>query len=194
MGIPRPELINWSDMIFLQWEHFAELANCDVRNLRYVFRSRIDNEQTLMVIRRAISAKTNTSSAAQASGGSLPGKWPGLTFRTDTDEGRALLATPNAKGIARGIFDRPEKYQGMVIKEIQVFEDDPIPSAKMKPMMCMLIRIVDRRAKQTPKAPVPSQQKAEVADKNPSKFRQALRSTKERLKEDFNQHCRGQSG
>ncbi|KAF2238239.1 hypothetical protein EV356DRAFT_552302 [Viridothelium virens] len=191
LHIPQP--LYWSDLIFPQWEHFAEQAGCDARNLRYVFRSRITNDLTKKIIRRAIRAKINTSSSTQASGDLSTRTWPGHTFRTDSDEGRALLATPNARGIALGMIDRPEKYHGRVIEEIQVFLDDPPRpyTSSTVPDTCMLIRIVDQKPKQqTPQA---SQQKVAVASKGPSKARRVLKSAKDTTKDTFKEGCKGQS-
>ncbi|KAL9075411.1 MAG: hypothetical protein Q9157_004036 [Trypethelium eluteriae] len=184
--------IHWSDLIFPQWEYFAEQAGCDARNLRYVFRNKINNKETLRIIHRAIRAKINTPSSTQASGVLSAMKWPGLTFRTDSDEGRALLATVNAKGIALGMIDRPEKYHGRVIEEIQVFLNDPHPSSNTtEPDTYMLIRIVDQKPKQqTPRA---SQQKVAVASKGPSKARRVLKSAKDTTKDTFKEGCKGQS-
>ncbi|KAI9694029.1 MAG: hypothetical protein M1822_003300 [Bathelium mastoideum] len=189
--LPRHEPKHWSDLIFLQWEHFARQEKYDVRNLRYVFRSRIANDQTQRVIERAvIRARTNISSMPQASVSSSPGIWPGLAFATDSEEGKALLATPNAAGIARGMIDRPKIYHDMVVRAIQVFVDEP-PENTI-PKVCMLIHIVDKLKQQTPQAPESSQQKVEATGKDPSKVGKVMKSAKGKVKEGYQEGCKNQ--
>ncbi|KAI9704496.1 MAG: hypothetical protein M1820_005570 [Bogoriella megaspora] len=190
------KLVQWSDLIFIQWEHWAEQAKRNARDLRYVFRSRISNDHTLKVIRRAIKVNPSTPVSANQPPGDFSAwlnKWPGSTFGTDSDEGKALLATPNVKGIARGMIARPTTYRNKVIDKIQVFMDEPIPSAEEKPAVCMLIHITDKKPE--PKAPEPSQQKVEVAGKNSakSKAKKGLKSVKENLKKGTEAACKGQS-
>ncbi|KAI9668125.1 MAG: hypothetical protein M1821_000945 [Bathelium mastoideum] len=194
VDIPGPELVNWSDLIFLQWEYFAKKANCNPRGLRYVFRSRISNQHTQRIIEHAvIRASINISSGPQASISSSPGIWPGLSFSTDSDEGKALLATQNGKGVALGMIDRPGIYRDRIVGSIQVFMDEPTPESRSPSRPCMLIHIVDKHAKQqTRKAPESSQQKVEATGKDPSKAGKAVQLVKGKMKEGYQESCKNQ--
>jgi hypothetical protein len=71
-----PELQRASDLAWLSWAHFAEPKS----HLKYFFNIAITNEDTQKAIRTVLK---NTDTAY--------GPWPGVTFNTNTDEGKVLL-------------------------------------------------------------------------------------------------------
>jgi hypothetical protein len=87
-----PKLQNWSDIAWLQW---INNAGDKVKNLRYVFRSPAFNTDAEWLITRAWGN----------AGKQLPFEtWPGVEFSMDTDEGKAILSSPNGAGVAYLLF------------------------------------------------------------------------------------------
>ncbi|KAL8646923.1 MAG: hypothetical protein Q9210_005855 [Variospora velana] len=127
-----PPLSRWSD---ITWTIWAELSNNE-NNLRYLGHDNTANLRTAHVIEyiftkhgRSDSSSDGSSSdsSSDSSGDSSDGPqqgsqagssadssaddedeldFPGLEFGMDTDEGKALLGTPNGIGTARLLIDR----------------------------------------------------------------------------------------
>ncbi|PSN75359.1 hypothetical protein BS50DRAFT_616031 [Corynespora cassiicola Philippines] len=116
-----PELGWWSDVAFLQWisppcipvdaEAMPEVEN--QRNLKYVFRTNIENETTQEVVNRILPDFKKEKCT-----------WPGVTFRTDSLEGRALLGTPNGAGVAWLLAQHREQLGWRVVDQVTVFQLD----------------------------------------------------------------------
>ncbi|KAI9695499.1 MAG: hypothetical protein M1820_008601 [Bogoriella megaspora] len=155
-----PPLKQWSDVTYLEYARQAT-SSSQLTNLRYIFRNKIDNLATRQAISRALrihsnipisfSSDTNNGEDSSSSNGDndddgtprwYPGPWPGVTFDTDTDEGKALLATPNVGGVAWLLIQHKEVWKGRTVREIQVFEDEDT-WAGGGGGICMLVRVVE---------------------------------------------------
>ena len=145
---PRlPPLKQWSDVTFLEWE--SETTSDQIRGLRYIFRLNVENVQTRQAISRALYIHSHTPLPVGDEAPDLsyppkwyPGSWPGVTFSTDTNEGQALLASPNAAGTAWLLIQHKAQFLGRSISKIQIFEDgDHLPGEAGS--ICMLLHIVD---------------------------------------------------
>ncbi|KAL4754356.1 hypothetical protein BDW72DRAFT_166730 [Aspergillus terricola var. indicus] len=93
---PYPDLYKMSDVYFLEWQRQAGGSN-NVKKLRYFLRYHIINPDTLAIIKEITNGYTNLK------------EWPGTEFVIykrvkgqvqGTDEGKALLRTPNGVGVA----------------------------------------------------------------------------------------------
>jgi len=105
-----PKLRSWSDIAWLQW---SEIAGKNAKNLRYVFHSPVTNTEARWLINRAF----------QLSGQELK-TWPGVDFDIATDEGKALLSSPNGAGVAYLLFAHKRHLGRKTISKVTVFADD----------------------------------------------------------------------
>ncbi|KAL9008564.1 MAG: hypothetical protein Q9173_006323 [Seirophora scorigena] len=90
-----PPLNRQSDVMWAVWKTISPTPN----KLRYIGRSGIINDDTKGIM-DDIFRKGPTGK---------PVPWPGLTFRIDTEEAQALLATPNGLAIAYILIDRAKQ-------------------------------------------------------------------------------------
>lgn len=105
-------LQRWSDLAYLGWLQTATDAN--VGKISSIFRVRITNQQTRQAAYRAV--------GKQPGDGNLP-KWPGQTFKFDSDELKALLGTPNGVGVAWFLINHKDKLGGKTVDEVTLWED-----------------------------------------------------------------------
>ncbi|KAL8920032.1 MAG: hypothetical protein Q9208_006487 [Pyrenodesmia sp. 3 TL-2023] len=127
-----PPLNRWSDVTWTIWK---ELAKDDHKKLRFIAHDNTANLQTEHVMENIFtkhakqdagsgsspgsssasgsgsgSGSNSGSSSGSSSGGSSSDAdepdFPGLSFGMDSDEGKALLGTPNGIGTARLLIDR----------------------------------------------------------------------------------------
>ncbi|KAL8718034.1 MAG: hypothetical protein Q9225_004788 [Loekoesia sp. 1 TL-2023] len=92
-----PKLNRFSDVI---WKVWTQLVPNDPEKLRYVARDFIVNDVTVDIMNHIFGAKYR---------GEKNFPWPGLTFGLDSDEGKALLASPNGIGVYWLLLDRAAK-------------------------------------------------------------------------------------
>jgi len=90
-------LKHWSDMAFLAWTDPAADLGESEGDLRYVLRWTITNKDTINVANQVVA---NYQKENQIFGGKRILKWPGITFKADSEEAQALLETPNGSGVA----------------------------------------------------------------------------------------------
>jgi len=105
-----PKLQSWSDIAWLQW---AKIAGENAKNLRYVFRSPVANTEAQWLINRAFQLSSKELST-----------WPGVEFEMTTDEGKALLSSPNGAGVAYLLFTHKRQLGRKTISKVTVFADD----------------------------------------------------------------------
>ncbi|KAJ5984854.1 hypothetical protein N7522_012050 [Penicillium canescens] len=89
----QPAPYKLSDVYVLQWQKLAAGSN-KIKNLKYFIRKDVQNPDTLRIIDEAT--------------GNVAKEWPGTTFSMESDEGKALLRTPNGVGLAYMLIHKPE--------------------------------------------------------------------------------------
>ncbi|KAL8727430.1 MAG: hypothetical protein Q9181_005717 [Wetmoreana brouardii] len=111
-----PPLYRWSDMAWVMWKDILERNDPknghadtfevnkrygpqDPGRLRYLGHDFIINDSTEAIIKHIIRAHRDGAEEAP---------WPGLTYGMDTDEGLALLGTPNGVATTWILIDRFE--------------------------------------------------------------------------------------
>ncbi|KAF2109955.1 hypothetical protein BDV96DRAFT_669005 [Lophiotrema nucula] len=126
-----PKLKLWSDVIYVQWAriHAADPASPGIHNLRYVFSSPVENAASNQLIEEATGKKVTEL-----------GKWPGETFSTDVDEGKALLGAPNGVGIGWLLAQHKRQLGNKIVEKVQVFMS--VAAAGKFPTL--LYHVVDR--------------------------------------------------
>lgn len=104
----------WADVVFLEWESQADALPVSTKGLiQQVFRVQIVNPRTLAAMYRALASRGLTISPP----------WPGEDFDTSTDEGRALLATENARTVAWFPVRHKKALGEKVIHKITLFQE-----------------------------------------------------------------------
>lgn len=76
-----------------------------------MFRFHIVNDLTITTIDTALQRK-----------GEKIEEWPGTTFDMTTDEGKAILATPNGAGVAWWLIDHKSQLGVKTVKSVTVFK------------------------------------------------------------------------
>lgn len=105
-----PELRFLSDIMYLQWAERASAHNVDLGNIRYVFSSPIDNDETRALIARA------TGDTA------FPPPWARrIELPADSEGGHALLGSPNGRGVAMMLIQHKKTMGVKVVDKIAVF-------------------------------------------------------------------------
>lgn len=107
-GAKLPDLQRWSDVVWLLWAMACEEEGVGVGNLKYVFRVNIINDDTNFIVSKALESTS-------------VGPWPGKEFEMDTDQGKAILATPNGRGVAWFLIDHQTQMGTKTVKSVVVF-------------------------------------------------------------------------
>jgi hypothetical protein len=87
-----PELLHCSDVVYCQWLTQNLKLDLGPHKLRYVLCANIVNVYTLAVIEAILDARRLLRETYPV--------WPGITIDMDSEEGKALLGTPNGSGVA----------------------------------------------------------------------------------------------
>ncbi|KAF2621471.1 hypothetical protein BU25DRAFT_379643, partial [Macroventuria anomochaeta] len=101
-----PRLRAFSDILWGYWNR----NNPDIKNIRYFFMLGISNDQTNQLI----------DTCLQKAGKQLS-EWPGMEFDTKTDEGHALLGSPNGAGFAYFLMQHKRELGLKTITKVTVF-------------------------------------------------------------------------
>ncbi|KAK4954054.1 hypothetical protein LTR28_006346 [Elasticomyces elasticus] len=110
-----PELKALSDVMFLQWQALCDKSRVSPKTLKYFLSSSIVNDATNRIIEEALRRVGQSYP---------PTKWPGNTFLTTGDEGKAILATPNGRAIAWFLAQHKTQLGNKSVKQVTVFRDD----------------------------------------------------------------------
>ncbi|KAI4190528.1 MAG: hypothetical protein LQ346_004904 [Caloplaca aetnensis] len=100
-GQPFPELYRWSDVVWLAW---AQIAGNQKSQLRYIVHDDIVTPATRKWMEYIEVASPDTNF--------LP--WPGQLYDLQSDEGKALLATPHGVGLAYMLADHRYELDGKI--------------------------------------------------------------------------------
>ncbi|KAF2131792.1 hypothetical protein P153DRAFT_285911 [Dothidotthia symphoricarpi CBS 119687] len=104
-----PELRHASDIFWGYWYR----DNPNYRNLRYYGANTVINEHTVLLAARALHNAGETLSG-----------WPGATFATDTDEGKALIASPIGNTIVNLLVRRKAELGIKYITKVTIVSTD----------------------------------------------------------------------
>lgn len=85
---PFPNLRQWSDVVFLEYQRLMNKVNQPLNFLKGVIRQETKNEYTLNVIAHIVGGDANSLSKSMK-------VWPGNDYEAGSDELAALLGSPN---------------------------------------------------------------------------------------------------
>jgi hypothetical protein len=118
--IVAPPLSHNSDMAFLDWKRACTKYNADPKLLKHIFISVVLTKSTQEVVRQVSGAMGREWNSEL----DVP-KWEQrLTFQPGSNEGRALLATLQLKGIFWMLVQHRQHLGKKAIKQISLFRDD----------------------------------------------------------------------
>jgi hypothetical protein len=103
-----PALKFWSDVVYLQWKMHSSPES----TLKYVLRHNIMNPVTASIV-EAINIANSTTTL----------EWPGTSYAATSEEGQALLGTPNGSGVAYLLVQHKQELGRKTIEKITVFSE-----------------------------------------------------------------------
>jgi hypothetical protein len=117
-----PELKRWSDVAFLQWKDLS--VDGVVPNLKFVGRVFIHNDITRTVLKTVLANIRRKKSVGDEH---LP-QWPGVTFTMESDEGKALLGTPNGSGVAWLLAQHKKELGHKIVDRVRLWYEGKGPA------------------------------------------------------------------
>lgn len=119
-GIESPPLSHKSDIAFLEWKRVCAKYRTDTKHLKHIILSVITTPATQKVVKQIFQDHGRTVSDWTK----LPLWEQRLTFGPDSNEGKALLATVQVKGIMWMLIQHRQQLGKKAIKQISVFKDE----------------------------------------------------------------------
>ena len=106
----NPPLRRLSDYTFLCLQNACKDDKECLGRIEWVIHQDVDNKVAQRVVKQIMSKKKPTS-------------WPGKTFSTDDDEGKALVGCPNGYGLAYMLAQHQSALGKKTIDSVVVFKD-----------------------------------------------------------------------
>ena len=105
-----PTMYRWSQVLVSLWKHYAAEYgnNVKINTLQSLYGYRIDNSQT-----KALIQEVNV-----ANGNKLDGLNSQIPLDPLSDEGKAMIGSPNGRGRAYLLFEHKDDFAHIVIKKI----------------------------------------------------------------------------
>ncbi|KAF2258922.1 hypothetical protein CC78DRAFT_88846 [Lojkania enalia] len=110
LGNALPALQQSSDVAWLFYKYVADQQENDVRNLKNFLVVSISNTNTLRIIRRVLDQR-----------GTTLGPWPGLEIAINSDEGHALLGSPNGNALGYMLVQHKAELGHFGVSKVRMF-------------------------------------------------------------------------
>jgi hypothetical protein len=152
----HPDLQHWSDIAYLQALHLSSPSNRvppgssrpapgAIKNLKYIVRHDIENPSTNAIIHVLIQHYITSPCSYNIFDTGCPYCsqhiiWPGLTFELDTEEGLALLGTPNGRGVV-WLLNQHAELMGKRVGKVSMWCD--VEKKPLKPSLMFHVEGVD---------------------------------------------------
>ncbi|KAF2121147.1 hypothetical protein BDV96DRAFT_594378 [Lophiotrema nucula] len=122
---PYPKLKQWADIVFLDWQRTARARQKDISNLKYFISSGVLNDETKAIVRRAL----KSDDICEGNYG-----WDNhKEIKMDTEEGKAVLSSPNGRGMALFLIRHKQALgKRSIIDKVSIWcyryeDEDPDP-------------------------------------------------------------------
>jgi hypothetical protein len=109
-NIELPALQAWSDVVFLEWQHEATTTGQNIQNIQYIFQFDVTNDDTMNIVNGIVIPL-----------GGFADVPPGDEFTMDTENGQAILGTPNGNGGAWLLATHKAQFGLKTIDFVRVF-------------------------------------------------------------------------
>ncbi|KAF2125415.1 hypothetical protein P153DRAFT_300080 [Dothidotthia symphoricarpi CBS 119687] len=106
-----PPLHHWSDIAYLQWLVSDPNPSTSPANIKYIVRCGIQNTATCSILSKIIHRQDRDTFDL----------WPGMTFDINSEEGQAILGTPNGSGAAYLLAQHREQLRHKTIEKVTLF-------------------------------------------------------------------------
>jgi hypothetical protein len=107
-----PDVRRLSDILFVEWQDQAKRFNLDVKELKWVLRYDIRNDMTRSVI-YAVSWRQPKEEQSLL--------WPGIIVPGCSDDGKALLGTPNGVGVGWLLASHKKQLGQKTIESVRIW-------------------------------------------------------------------------
>ncbi|KAB8213322.1 hypothetical protein BDV33DRAFT_210321 [Aspergillus novoparasiticus] len=99
-GYPPPTISRLSDVYFLMWKEVAGKSEAELKNIKYFVRHHEDGSRDTSMVE----------------------EWPGKSYDMSTDDGKAILGTPNGAGVARFLMDHKQELGVKAPSKVTLFK------------------------------------------------------------------------
>ncbi|KAB8199136.1 hypothetical protein P875_00095127 [Aspergillus parasiticus SU-1] len=122
-GNPAPAISRLSDVYFLLWKEVAGKSEAELKNIKYFVRHHVINGHSLDVALEVASGKPLPPRGKdEPRDTSMVEEWPGKSYDMSTDDGKAILGTPNGAGVARFLMDHKLELGVKAPSKVTVFK------------------------------------------------------------------------
>ncbi|KAB8271770.1 hypothetical protein BDV30DRAFT_249945 [Aspergillus minisclerotigenes] len=122
-GYPPPTISRLSDVYFLMWKEVAGNSEAELKNIKYFVRHHVINGASLDVALEVASGKPLPPTKEDGSRDtSMVEEWPGKSYDMSTDDGKAILGTPNGAGVARFLMDHKQELGVKAPSKVTLFK------------------------------------------------------------------------
>ena len=108
---PFSQLERQSDLMFLEYQRKMEAMHKPMTGLKGLIRSGIINQETRSLVAQALGYKSDDRRVPD---------WPGRDFEADSDEGAAIVASPNGRAAAWLLGTHKEQLGHKIISKVRV--------------------------------------------------------------------------
>ena len=124
---PLPDLIQLSDISFLEWQNQQRLDPDGKPGTppQWIGRVTIENEATLDLIDQTVLSLRGEGTSPDHSGLDIPA-WPGIALGPDDDGFKALLSSPNGVAAAWFLIQHKEYFGLKEVVRMIVYENNDI--------------------------------------------------------------------
>ncbi|KAE8382211.1 hypothetical protein BDV26DRAFT_288738 [Aspergillus bertholletiae] len=120
---PPPTISRLSDVYFLLWKEVAGKSEAELKNIKYFVRHHVINGASLDVALEVASGKPlPPREKDEPRDTSMVEEWPGKSYDMSTDDGKAILGTPNGVGVARFLIDHKQELGVKAPSKVTLFK------------------------------------------------------------------------
>ena len=112
-----PPLRRWSDATFLVWTNACKNDAACIYKLQYIVHNDVVNYECQWVAKYLVIGRPNVGFVTWDD-------WPGQSFGTDTDAGKAILGCPNGRGTAYLLLQHRGTFGTKTIESVTIYGNE----------------------------------------------------------------------
>ncbi|KAK5122394.1 hypothetical protein LTR85_003978 [Meristemomyces frigidus] len=118
--ITAPPLKQWSDVVFLEYQSECQAQGQPIDRLQYFFRYQTQDPRTEYVVDACLDPAQDRPDEYDEA----PAFGSRRVYTMDTEEGKALLASPNGSGVAWFLIQHRQQLGHKRVRSVSVFRED----------------------------------------------------------------------